>query len=64
MNRQYVHLSANIEQAQQVAIRKTSNPVILKIKATDAANTGIAFYKEDTVWLCDFVPVIFIEMGS
>lgn len=61
MGRQYVHLSEVIGQATQVALRKTTNPVILKIKAIDAAKDGVAFYKEDNVWLCNNVPAIFIE---
>ena len=64
MSRQYVHLSVDIEQANQVASRKTTKPVILKIKAMYAASTWIIFYKETNVWLCDFVPVEFIEIET
>lgn len=62
MSRQYVHLSSNIEQATQVAVRKTTNPIILKINALQASNTGVFFYKETNVWLCDFVSASFIEI--
>lgn len=62
MNRQYVHLSSDIEQATQVALRKTTNPIILKINALQASNSGVFFYKETNVWLCDFVAASFIEV--
>ena len=61
MGRQHVHLSVEIEQAKWVATRKTTKPVILKIRAVDATSTGIIFYKETNVWLCDFVSPEFIE---
>lgn len=61
MNRQFVHLSSNIEQARQVGFRKTNNPVVLKIKAVEAVENGLVFYKEDSIWLCDYVPPKFIE---
>lgn len=64
MTREYVHLSADIEQAKQVASRKTTKPVILKIRSMEAASTGIVFYKETDVWLCNFIPVEFIEMET
>ena len=64
MNRQYVHLSANIEEAKQVALRKTTNPVILIIKALEAANSGMIFYKEKSIWLCDFIHPDFIELQN
>lgn len=64
MARQYVHLSSDIEQAGLVANRKTKKPVLLKIRATDAALSGIKFYQEDNVWLCDFIPTDFIETGN
>ncbi|HEY4784837.1 MAG TPA: RNA 2'-phosphotransferase [Bacteroidales bacterium] len=60
MQRQYVHLSENIEQAKIVAYRRTSKPIILEIKANEAYNNGVNFYKEGEVWLSDDIPPDFI----
>jgi len=57
MGRQYVHLSAEKETAIQVARRRTSLPIILKIAAQDAALQGMHFYLgNDMVWLADSIP--------
>lgn len=56
-NRQYVHLSVDIETAYQVGKRRDSEPVILKISALEAWNEGINFYcGNQKVWLADLVP--------
>ena len=56
-NRQYVHLSFDIETACQVGKRRDSEPVILKIRALEAWNEGISFYcGNQKVWLADVVP--------
>lgn len=64
MKRQYVHLSLDINQAFKVAERKTTNPIILKVKAYEAYKMGVKFYEEDNVWLCEFVPNKYIEKES
>ena len=62
MNRQYVHLSMDVETAVQVGSRKAPKPVILKVKAKDAYQAGIAFYEgHDLVWLADTIPPQFIQ---
>lgn len=62
MNRQYVHLSVNIESAREVGLRRTNKPVILKIAAQEAYNSGVNFYKEkDNIWLADPIPAKFIK---
>lgn len=43
MNRQYVHLSIDEEIALQVGKRRDSEPVILKILAKKAFDSGINF---------------------
>ena len=60
MQRQYVHLSENIEQAKIVAYRRTHEPIILEVKAKEAYNNGINFYKEGNVWLSEDIPYVFI----
>ncbi len=62
MGRQYVHLSTDVETAQQVARRKGSATIILRIDAVAAHQHGIAFYKGNAmVWLADQVPPTFIQ---
>ena len=57
MGRQYVHMSADIETAEQVGRRRDNRPVILTIEAKRAAADGIKFYiGNDKVWLADQIP--------
>ena len=57
MGRQYVHMSADIETAEQVGRRRDNRPVILTIDAKQAAADGIKFYiGNDKVWLADQIP--------
>lgn len=62
MNRQYVHLSADVEAAARVGRRRDSNPVVLKIDSERAAENDIIFYHANqNVWLCDFIPIEYIS---
>lgn len=62
MGRQYVHLSADIEMAQQVGKRRDANPAILMIDAGMACADGLKFYEgNDRVWLADEVPPEYIS---
>ena len=65
MARQYVHLSNNRADAVAVGRRKHPQPVILSVKAAEAAAAGVAFYAgNDRFWLADGVPSQFIaEVG-
>src|ERR1700744_5560895 len=61
MNRQYVHLSANEETAKTVGRRKQGELVIIKVKAKEAYNNYICFYKEENdIWLSDPIPSKYI----
>lgn len=63
MSRRYVHLSVDIETAYKVGIRKANAPVILMIRAREAYEDAIAFYRgNDIVWLADEVPPEFIDV--
>lgn len=54
--RQYVHLSADLETAATVGLRGTDKAVILQIGAEAMANDGYTFYQaENGVWLIDAV---------
>ena len=64
MNRHYVHLFPDIKPAKQVALRKTTKVIVLTIQAKDAAASGINFYCESNIWLCDYVPASYIEFKT
>lgn len=54
--RQYVHLSSNIEVAKEVGMRR-GIPVIFKIESGIMHTDGYEFYlSKNNVWLCDFIP--------
>ena len=60
-NRQYVHLSQDIETAHLVGIRHDMKPCILKIDANQAWRDGIRFYYgNEKVWLADEIPSKYI----
>jgi putative RNA 2'-phosphotransferase len=61
MRRQYVHLSADTPTAVQVGRRKAQEPVILRIRAAEAHDAGVPFYRgNDQVWLADAIAPAFI----
>ena len=45
MGRNYVHLSVGIKEAEKVALRRSNQPVIFKVKALKAHQDGQNFYK-------------------
>jgi putative RNA 2'-phosphotransferase len=62
MKRQYVHLSTDEQTARVVALRRTRQPVILRIDAQVAYEQGINFYVgNEDIWLADPIPPIFIN---
>ena len=65
MSRQYVHLSADLETARQVGLRRDPNPAILQVDAALASADGIRFYiGNDKVWLSDPIPPKYIRILS
>lgn len=57
MGRQVVHLSADMETAQQVGERHGGQTVILRVDAAAAVRDGMSFYAgNDSTWLADRVP--------
>ena len=63
--RQYVHLSADVETARQVGMRRDNHPVILRIHSGQAWKAGVLFYLgNDKVWLADSIPSQFIDFGE
>ena len=62
MNRQHVHLSADIETAKNVATRHSGKYIILEIDTEAMLKENYKFYlSENKVWLTDFVPSKFIK---
>lgn len=60
-SRLHVHLSKDLETATKVGSRR-GKPVILTVRSGEMAADGHTFYlSENGVWLCDAVPVQFIE---
>lgn len=60
-NRQYVHLSVDIDTALQVGKRRDDIPILLTIQAFKAYKEDVKFYLgNDKVWLADEVPSKYI----
>ncbi len=65
MNRQYVHLSEDINTASLVGSRKTKTPIILSVDTFAAREYGVKFYYgNDKVWLADRIPSKYILIES
>lgn len=61
--RQYVHLSNDIETALEVGKRREDKPVILEIESKKAWDEGVKFYLgNDKVWLADNIPSKYIKV--
>ena len=61
-SRQYVHLSQDIETAENVGKRHDDKPCILIIDAKTAWSDGIKFYLgNEKVWLADAIPSRYIR---
>lgn len=62
MSRQYVHLSTTIERAREVGGRRGTAPIILRIRARRAHDSGVCFHEADARhWLARAIPAVFIE---
>ena len=65
MQRQFVHLSADVATAMNVGRRKAKTPIILQIRAEEAHTAGTKFYLgNESVWLADGVTPEFIEFPA
>ena len=61
--RQYVHLSEDLETAIEVGKRREKEPVILVVNAQQASDDGIRFYYgNEKIWLADFIPANYIDL--
>jgi putative RNA 2'-phosphotransferase len=60
-SRQYVHLAVDPRAAREVGSRKARTPTLLAVRAREAHEQGILFYRgNELVWLADRVPAQFI----
>ena len=65
LKQQYVHLSATTSVARKVGATRSKWPVLLKIKARQAADRGIEFHHPDEIhWLVKAIPPEFIEVSE
>jgi putative RNA 2'-phosphotransferase len=63
MKRHHVHLSADLETAQEVGRRHGGQTVVLKINTLPMVQNGYRFYlSENGVWLVDEVPNMYIKV--
>jgi putative RNA 2'-phosphotransferase len=64
MRRQCVHLSVAPGMAVQVGRRRAPHPLVLRVRAADAARDGVAFYRgNEHVWLADAVPGAYLALA-
>ena len=62
MKRQYVHLSINIAEAEKIALRRKKETRVIMVNSGEAYLNEIKFYREDTIWLADFIPSKFLKV--
>jgi len=63
MKRKWVHLSPTVEVAKEIGLRRTKDPVILKIDAEAARKGGTRFYRAtDKVYLCGSIPPEYVRI--
>lgn len=65
MNRQYVHLSADIPTACRVGARKKGETAVLTIRSGEYFRDGGIFYRADNgVWLTEALPAAYIDWSD
>ena len=60
MDRRVIHLSTTIDEALAIAKRKTERPAVFRVRAQEAHEAGIAFYRESSLYLVSHVPAEFL----
>jgi len=64
-NRQYVHMSTDLETATKVGARKDPKPIILVVDTENATKDGLKFYLgNETTWLSDYIPPQYITVKN
>jgi putative RNA 2'-phosphotransferase len=65
MGRQYVHLSPDRETAIRVGSRHAADPIVITVRATEAHQAGIAFYRPvAAVYMAEPIPPAFLDIDS
>ena len=64
MNRQYVHLSSDLDTAMRVGKRHDSKPMIFEVQAGQMYRDGAVFYHSgnDGTWMCEAVNPKYIKL--
>jgi putative RNA 2'-phosphotransferase len=62
MRRQYVHLSISVDEAHSVGLRRDQNPIILRVLAFEAYNSGVRFFQAGSLFLSEPIPPRFIDL--
>jgi putative RNA 2'-phosphotransferase len=60
MRRQYVHLSTSKQEAENVGRRRDECPAIVRVRALDAYNGGVKFYRAGQVFLSNSIPPAYL----
>jgi putative RNA 2'-phosphotransferase len=61
--RQYVHLSSDLEMAVRLGARHAEQSVVLTVRAAEAHAAGVVFHRADeSVYLAKHIPVEFLEI--
>lgn len=61
-DRQYVHLSASLEEAQAVGRRRDPAPAVVVVDTRAAREADIAFYRSGPLFLAENVPPRFLSL--
>jgi putative RNA 2'-phosphotransferase len=61
-DRQYVHLSASLEDAQAVGRRRDPTPVVIVVNTHQAREANIAFYRAGPLYLVESLPPRFLAV--
>lgn len=65
MERQYVHLSTDVNTATDVGKRRDKSPVVFSISAKDAYLSGVLFYRgSEAVWLSGDIAPEYLKVES
>jgi len=59
--RAFVHLTEEAGEAREVGQRKDREPVLLAVRAADAARSGVVFRHSGDLWLTERIPAQFLE---
>jgi len=63
MGRHAVHLFDNHQQALDVATRRRSNPIVIRVSAKEMSENGFVFkLSTNNVWLADLVPSKYLDI--